>query len=437
MTKFDDTYILTVAAVPAYWLIIMIPYAVSLFVGSPNKEATPAGDYENMKCCVAKDSSRAALARRCVAAHQNSWEGFTIFLAAIIAGFSTGASFSTMNATSLVMVIARLLLVVFYMAIESGPLSFLRSLMFFAHMGAAGVMWGSAIYSADAWDNSYIMIAIAAPVYWVLVMAPAMLRARAVLGQQDKSPVDVNAEPRKAAAELANSDSPAASFVRRATAAHENGWENYTLFFISAGLAAAAGGNHTFVNVLVVVHLAVRALFVTAYLLDSPARPLFFALGSVCVIALWVVAFYKTGSSGYIAAIAAVPVTWFFVMLPFFVRLRLLTSVLDLASIRPDPRKAAADFSKSEDPRAGLMRRAQAAHVNGWENLAVIGSAVIVSLAARADVKLVNGACIAFMLSRALFVTAYLLDLSVPRVFFYTIGVASAAVMWVAAISEM
>ena len=434
MAKFDDTYIATVAAVPVYWLLVMLPYAVGLFVGRPQEEPFPEDELTE------KDSSRAALARRCVAAHRNSWEGFTIFLAAIIAGFSTKAGCEVLNAASLVMVSSRLLLVVLYLAVESGPLSFVRSFMFFVHMGGAGVAWTAAIHSATAgWDDSYIMIAIAAPIYWVLVMLPALMRIPFLL-KQEQPAAQVNSEPRKAIEELANSDSPGASFVRRATAAHENGWENYALFFISAGIAAAAGGNHTFVNIIVVVHLVVRALFVTVYLLDKPIRGLIFNLGNVTCIILWVIAIYKTGSSGYVAASAATPLTWWFLMLPYLVRLYILTSGecgKDLKTILPDPRKATADFSKSEDPRAGLLRRAQAAHVNGWENLAVIGSAIIVSVTAGADATLVNASCIVFVVARALYVIAYLVDAFLPRVFFYVAGVAAAAVMWVAAITEL
>eukprot|EP01060_Flectonema_neradi_P029195 TRINITY_DN3976_c8_g1_i1.p1 TRINITY_DN3976_c8_g1~~TRINITY_DN3976_c8_g1_i1.p1 ORF type:complete len:153 (+),score=24.65 TRINITY_DN3976_c8_g1_i1:93-551(+) len=114
------------------------------------------------------------------------------------------------------------------------------------------------------WDETYIMAVIGMPIYVVLIFFPHFARAEKIISVND--PKQVNVEPRKFAAEFADSDSPDAAFVRRCAGAHQNGWENFILF-IGAVVAAAAGGvKPNFVNACCLIVLIARTLYLISYL---------------------------------------------------------------------------------------------------------------------------------------------------------------------------
>ena len=117
------------------------------------------------------------------------------------------------------------------------------------------------------WDNSYVMIPVGVPIYWCLVMMPHFARVRAT--SAEKGFVNTNGDPRLAVKNSMEGDTKTAGFVRRATGAHQNGWENFTVF-LSACVAALLGKvDHEFVNVAIIFILVLRLMYNVFYLVVS------------------------------------------------------------------------------------------------------------------------------------------------------------------------
>eukprot|EP01060_Flectonema_neradi_P011348 TRINITY_DN1843_c0_g1_i1.p1 TRINITY_DN1843_c0_g1~~TRINITY_DN1843_c0_g1_i1.p1 ORF type:complete len:172 (+),score=23.01 TRINITY_DN1843_c0_g1_i1:68-517(+) len=138
-------------------------------------------------------------------------------------------------------------------------------------------------------DNSYIMIPVGVPIYWFLVMTASFARAKRLVATD----TDSAAEPRLAQKVAMSEGTPGADFVRRATAAHQNGWENFTVL-ISACLAALIGKvDPKFVNIMIVFILVLRFFYNIFYLAVSEGplsfvRSLAFTISMALVWAIWV-----------------------------------------------------------------------------------------------------------------------------------------------------
>ncbi len=112
----------------------------------------------------------------------------------------------------------------------------------------------------------------------VLVYLPFLVvgYARVTIGY-DKT---VMAAPRAAFDKL-----PA--FGQRATWAHQNSWESFTLFSVAALMAYVTGQTSESVAWAAIAYLPVRLLYSVAYIFNVPLlRSLMFALGSTCIFTL-------------------------------------------------------------------------------------------------------------------------------------------------------
>ncbi|MEB3291812.1 MAG: MAPEG family protein [Synechococcales bacterium] len=69
---------------------------------------------------------------------------------------------------------------------------------------------------------------------------------------------------------------------KRATWAHQNAWEAFTIFTAAALMAAVVGVNSEWVIWVVGAHLLARSLYPVFYILDQPVlRGMMFAIGSL------------------------------------------------------------------------------------------------------------------------------------------------------------
>lgn len=77
------------------------------------------------------------------------------------------------------------------------------------------------------------------------------------------------------------------AFGQRATWAHQNSWESFTLFSVAALMAYAVGLTSEWAGWAAIAYLPIRLLYSVAYILNVPVlRSLMFASGTVCIITL-------------------------------------------------------------------------------------------------------------------------------------------------------
>eukprot|EP01060_Flectonema_neradi_P000655 TRINITY_DN103_c1_g2_i1.p1 TRINITY_DN103_c1_g2~~TRINITY_DN103_c1_g2_i1.p1 ORF type:complete len:177 (+),score=27.02 TRINITY_DN103_c1_g2_i1:46-576(+) len=165
-------------------------------------------------------------------------------------------------------------------------------------------------------------------------------------------------------------------------------------------------------------------------------------------------------SEDYIAVVVAMPVYWFLVMVPAFIRAhRILNPSKDSApsneegggseieapsaiKVNVDPRNAAAKIMEDENhPDAAFIRRLQGAHDNGWEGFILFLSAVTAAWLAQIDPHYMNAFSIASLVSRFFYNIAYMLadspKLSFIRSFFFACGFVSIIALYVKAIYDI
>lgn len=76
-------------------------------------------------------------------------------------------------------------------------------------------------------------------------------------------------------------------YAKRATWAHQNSFETFTIYAAAALMAYATGTEATAAAVAAVVFVGARLLYSVFYILNVPlARSLMFAIGQVCTITL-------------------------------------------------------------------------------------------------------------------------------------------------------
>ena len=146
-----------------------------------------------------------------------------------------------------------------------------------------------------------------------------------------------------------------------------------------------------------------------------------------------------TWSDSYIMATISMPVYWFLVMFPSFVKSYIVLGVSnDALAVNAEPRAAAEEFMASQHEKAGLARRALGAHLNGWENFIVFLSAALTAQVSGVNHSLVNTMCLITVISRFFYNIMYLGvangPLSILRSLCFFIGIGASVTMWVAAI---
>lgn len=76
-------------------------------------------------------------------------------------------------------------------------------------------------------------------------------------------------------------------FGQRATWAHENSWESFTLFSVAVLMAYVTSQTSEWVGWAAIAYLPIRLFYSIAYILNVPLlRSLMFALGSICIATL-------------------------------------------------------------------------------------------------------------------------------------------------------
>ena len=138
MSKWEETYVMAVLGMPIYVVLILIPHFARVrkilsVNGAAEANVEPRKTTEEF---MKSDNADAAFVRRAVAAHQNGWETFILFVGAVLAAASGGVKPEFVNTCCLIVLVARFLYNIFYLAVEGGPLSFIRSLCFFVAIGA-------------------------------------------------------------------------------------------------------------------------------------------------------------------------------------------------------------------------------------------------------------------------------------------------------------
>jgi len=78
-------------------------------------------------------------------------------------------------------------------------------------------------------------------------------------------------------------------YAKRATWAHENSFEAFSIFVAAALMAYVTGQNSPFAEGVAIAFIVVRLLYSLFYILDMPiARSLMYAIGSACSAILFV-----------------------------------------------------------------------------------------------------------------------------------------------------
>eukprot|EP01059_Diplonema_ambulator_P036673 TRINITY_DN924_c0_g1_i1.p1 TRINITY_DN924_c0_g1~~TRINITY_DN924_c0_g1_i1.p1 ORF type:complete len:171 (+),score=54.98 TRINITY_DN924_c0_g1_i1:54-515(+) len=118
----------------------------------------------------------------------------------------------------------------------------------------------------SVWDEKYVMLAVGMPLYWITVMIPHFVKA--YYGARGEKNVDkVIGEPRKYFEEVAaKGTTAAAGYVRRGTAAHQNGWEAFILYLSAVVAAFGAKINPATFNNLCALALILRLVFNFCYI---------------------------------------------------------------------------------------------------------------------------------------------------------------------------
>ena len=148
------------------------------------------------------------------------------------------------------------------------------------------------------WSDSYIMATISMPIYWFLVLVPALIKNNIVV-KASSDIIAVNSEPRAAGEEFMSSEHAKAGLARRALGAHLNGWENFIVFLSAALTAQVSGVNHSLVNTMCLITVISRFFYNVMYLgvAKGPlsfARSFCFIVGIGASVTMWVAAIIKT-----------------------------------------------------------------------------------------------------------------------------------------------
>lgn len=85
------------------------------------------------------------------------------------------------------------------------------------------------------------------------------------------------------------------AFGQRATWAHENAWESFTLFSVAALMAYVTGQTSEMAGWTAIAYLPIRLIYSAAYILNVPLlRSLMFASGSYCIGSLILMSIMST-----------------------------------------------------------------------------------------------------------------------------------------------
>ena len=148
------------------------------------------------------------------------------------------------------------------------------------------------------WEHTYIMAVIAMPLYWVLIMAPAVIRKYVVIYGAEDDYVAYQSEPRYATERYLAGEGKNVALARRLSGMHQNGWENFGVF-VSAVLAAALGGvKMDFVNNCCLVIIIARFCYNISYACVEHGplaflRSTFYGVGLGASAAMWGKAIYE------------------------------------------------------------------------------------------------------------------------------------------------
>jgi uncharacterized MAPEG superfamily protein len=115
-----------------------------------------------------------------------------------------------------------------------------------------------------------------------LIYVPRMIVARAQvkLGYDNRNPRDQQAKLDGAA--------------RRANAAHQNSFEAFAPFAAAVIACEIRGANERWTTILAVAFVALRVLYITAYVGDKPSiRSTIWTFGVLCVLALFILAVFR------------------------------------------------------------------------------------------------------------------------------------------------
>ncbi len=86
-------------------------------------------------------------------------------------------------------------------------------------------------------------------------------------------------------------------FAQRATWAHENSFESFSLFTAAALMAYVTEQTSPWVSLAAIAYLGARLLFSVFYILDVPvARSMMFGVGSLCIGTLVVLSLLKVST---------------------------------------------------------------------------------------------------------------------------------------------
>ena len=427
--NWDGKYTAAAAAVPVYWAGVMLPRVAKALWA---------------KCTSAKDGTAAktgleSFTRRCDAAHKNGWEGLSVFTSGIVVSAVAGTDPSLVNACAVFGAASRVLYGPAYFAVESGPLSLVRVALFWAGVAATGALWGAAFLRTTTWEESYVGAVAAVPAYYLFLMLPAMFKGH-YAGRNTRNIIKFAAEPRQAVADLIRSGHARAGQVRRALAAHENGWENFTILLSGVAVATAAKCDPGYINTLAVVAAAARFFYSPAYIFVEGGALTFLRSALYMVdfgssFAMWVAALKAAGPTPLTAAF---PALWVLNTVPHVAKYLVLRrrTPLSTAALNADPRAHAQAFVASEDPEAAFVGRALRTHTNGWEALGVYSSAVAALLLTGTGGSSPVDACVVgFLAARVAYVAAFLLsDSCRTRGLAWLAGQNAVAGLWVASI---
>eukprot|EP01060_Flectonema_neradi_P040533 TRINITY_DN925_c7_g1_i1.p1 TRINITY_DN925_c7_g1~~TRINITY_DN925_c7_g1_i1.p1 ORF type:complete len:196 (+),score=26.66 TRINITY_DN925_c7_g1_i1:71-589(+) len=166
--------------------------------------------------------------------------------------------------------------------------------------------------------DDYTLMVLALPVYWFLLMIPVAMRQFRIFHPSEPSikgnglsdpltgttvpgapnPVTFNQNPRGAIAKIIEDvDNPDSAYIRRAQAAHDNGWEGFILFISAVTAVSLANADPQFCNTCSAIILIGRFFYNIAYAVGTtPAtsflRSATFAFQFFALSAMWIKAIY-------------------------------------------------------------------------------------------------------------------------------------------------
>eukprot|EP01064_Diplonema_japonicum_P026197 TRINITY_DN37605_c0_g1_i1.p2 TRINITY_DN37605_c0_g1~~TRINITY_DN37605_c0_g1_i1.p2 ORF type:complete len:167 (+),score=42.53 TRINITY_DN37605_c0_g1_i1:45-503(+) len=120
------------------------------------------------------------------------------------------------------------------------------------------------------WSEKYVMLGAGMPAFWFTIMHPHFVKV--YHGVKGGKPRDLLAEPRKFFEEKSNEDTPEAAIMRRAAAAHQNGWEAFVLYLSAVVAAYGAKVDPESFNNHCALALAFRVAFNLLYIYVTDGR---------------------------------------------------------------------------------------------------------------------------------------------------------------------